>query len=359
MPRSSHPHQLTDYEKGQIEGRRTSMTHAEISHKLDIPWRTVSNFLQRLDKRDTTENLSHPGAPRKTTSADDRYIVWIAESSTRIPFAQLRNETNLPVSEQTLRRHLCEAGIRKWKAVNRPLLTKQHAKKRLEWARAHRHWIVDNWRKVLWSDECSVAKDSDTREVWVFRRQNKHEKYLPQNIRGKSKSGNLSQMMWATFVSDKLGPIVFFQGNVNSQAYISMLEQNLLPFLNALRQDDITDLVFQQDNAPAHTSKKTKAFLEAASQQPEHGFTIMDWPPNSPDMNPIEHLWAHIKLELHKRYPDTMLLQGSPDHIRKVLRQRLMEVWWEIVPGVLNRLVESMPQRVLDLIHAHGWYTDW
>ena len=89
-------------------------------------------------------------------------------------------------------------------------------------------------------------------------------------------------------------------------------------------------------------------FLENAAQ--EHGFTIITWPPNSPDMNPIEHLWVHFKLELHRRYPDTKCLQGSPDTIRWVLQQRLMEVWWQVGEGVLKDLIDNMPHRVCSLL---------
>ena len=59
-------------------------------------------------------------------------------------------------------------------------------------------------------------------------------------------------------------------------------------------------LLLQQDNAWPYTSKRTQAF-----------------PPYSPDMNIIENLWAHLKLELHRRYPDTVTLRGSPQHIRQ------------------------------------------
>ena len=69
---------------------------------------------------------------------------------------------------------------------------------------------------------------------------------------------------------------------------------------------------------------------------------MMDWPANSPDMNLIEQLWAHLKLELHRRYPDTKHLGGSPDHIKSILRERLTEIWWSIGENVLNSLIESI-----------------
>ena len=96
--------------------------------------------------------------------------------------------------------------------------------------------------------------------------------------------------------------------------------------------------------------------MEAAR---EHGFTVMNWPPNSPDMNPIENLWAHLKFELHRRCPDTKYLSGSPAIIRGILKRRLLEVWWEIGEEVLNGLMESMTQCVDALVKAEGWYMDF
>ena len=349
--------ELTAFQKGQIEGRASFMSHAEIGDELGIPCRTVSSFLERVKTRHTINNFPHPGAPRKTSAADDRYIVRTTESETRIPLAELRIQTNLDVSEQTLRRRLHEEGIRKWKAVNRPLLTKEHAAKRLKWAKAHQHWMRKDWEKVAWSDECAVQRDSNPRKVWVFRRQNDSEKYAPKNIRGKAKGGGVSQMIWSCFMGNKLGPITFIDGSVNIQVYINVPVDSLLPFIDALNADSITDIVFQQDNASCHTSKKTTQFLELSMNQ--HGFSVMKWPPNSPDMNPIEHIWAHLKTELHRRYPDTAFLRGSPDTVRRVLQKRLMEIWWDIGAGVLNTLIDSMLRRVHALLAAGGWYTDY
>jgi len=143
-----------------------------------------------------------------------------------------------------------------------------------------------------------VQKDSDPRQVWVFWRQNDREKYAPKNIQGKSKGGNVSQMIWGCFVSDKLGPIAFIDGTINTQVHIDVLADIFLPFIDALSADGITDIVFQQDNATPHTAKRMQRSLENWAR--EHGFSVMEWLPNSPDMNPIEHVWARLKLELHR-----------------------------------------------------------
>ena len=80
----------------------------------------------------------------------------------------------------------------------------------------------------------------------------------------------------------------------------------------------------------------------------------MEWPASSPDMNPIEHLWAALKLELHRRFPDTKNLPGAPAAVQQVLEERLLAVWADIGPEVMSTLVESMPRRVAALIEAEG-----
>ena len=124
-----------------------------------------------------------------------------------------------------------------------------------------------------------------------------------------------------------------------------------------LTNEGISDTIFQQDNASCHISKKTRDWFDKVTT--EYGFSVMDWPLNSPDMNLIENLWAHIKIELYKRYLDTATLRGPPHIIRAKLRERLLEVWWEIGEDVLNRLVDSMVDRIQALIDAKGWYIEF
>ena len=89
----------------------------------------------------------------------------------------------------------------------------------------------------------------------------------------------------------------------------------------------------------------------------EYRFTVMRWPPYSPDLNPIENLLAILKLELYRRYPYTKYLRGSAEKVKNVLKERLFKIWWAIGEDVLTRLVESMPERVQAVLEADGWYT--
>ncbi len=86
-------------------------------------------------------------------------------------------------------------------------------------------------------------------------------------------------MIWGTMSSAGVGPLCFLKTTVTAPVYQEMLEHFMLPSADQLFKD--ADLIFQQDLAPAHTSK---SWLNV------HGVGVLDWPANSPDLKPRESL---------------------------------------------------------------------
>ncbi len=72
---------------------------------------------------------------------------------------------------------------------------------------------------------------------------------------------------------------VFLKTNITVSIYQEIVDHFRLPSADQLFKD--ADFIFQQDLAPAHTAKSTKSWLN------DHGVVVLDWPPNSPDLNPI------------------------------------------------------------------------
>ena len=188
-------HELTDFQKGEIQALEPFLSHSEIAAELGIPRTTIISFLSCTKEHESINNLPRSGRPRKTSLSDDRYIIRTAERQKHMPLGELRMDIGLNMCDQTIHGRLRESGIRKRKALNRPLLSEKHAAKRRKWAREHQYWTINDWRKVAWSDECAVQHDCDIRKLWVSRRQTKNEKYALKNIRGKSKGGGISHMI--------------------------------------------------------------------------------------------------------------------------------------------------------------------
>ena len=78
---------------------------------------------------------------------------------------------------------------------------------------------------------------------------------------------------------------------------------------------------------------------------------VMQWPANSPDLNPIEHLWSYLKRRLAE-YPE------PPASITELWQRAEKE--WEAIPlSVCQKLIESMPGRVAVVLKAKGHYTKY
>ncbi len=133
-----------------------------------------------------------------------------------------------------------------------------------------------------------------------------------------------SVMIWGAMSSAGVGPLCFLKTKVTAPVYQEILEHFMLPSADQLFKD--ADFIFQQDLAPAHTAKSTKNWLN------DHGVGVLDWPANSPDLNPIENLWGIVK--------------------RK--KATVKETWASIPPQQCHKLITSMPRRIKAVIKAKG-----
>jgi transposase len=131
---------------------------------------------------------------------------------------------------------------------------------------------------------------------------------------------------------------------MDGELYTKILQDELQESLAFYGKDPST-VIFQQDNDPKHKSKLAMAWLE------DHGFKVLSWPAQSPDLNPIEHLWEHLKRRLgeYDRAPSGIL----------ELWERVQVEWDKITADVCQNLIESMPRRVAAVVKAKGGYTKY
>ncbi len=165
------------------------------------------------------------------------------------------------------------------KRATKPLLKQKHRQKHLTWAKEKKDWTAAQWSKVLFSDESTfcISFGNQGPRVWRKSGETQNPCFLKSSVKFPQ-----SVMIWAAMSSAGVGPLCFLKSTVKAAIYQDILEHFMLPSADKLYGD--VDFIFQQDLAPAHTAKGTKSWFS------DHGVTVLDWPANLPDLNPIENL---------------------------------------------------------------------
>ena len=146
-------------------------------------------------------------------------------------------------------------------------------------------------------------------------------------------------MVWGCFSGIGTGSLYRVEGILDSNKYIRLLNSAMFPSVEKLFQNG--EYIYQQDNAPCHKAKRVMEFFQ------RKGVSIMDWPAQSPDLNPIENLWTILKQKVHNSKPSSL----------DVLWETVNGVWDNIEESIIESLVASMPKRVKAVIAAKGGAT--
>ncbi len=155
-----------------------------------------------------------------------------------------------------------------------------------------KNWTVAQWSKVLFSDESKFCISFGNQGPGVWRKGG--EAHSTSCLKSSVKFPQ-SVMIWGTMSSAGVGPLCFLKTNITAPVYQDIFEDFMLPSADQLFKD--ADFIFQQDLAPAHTAKSTKSWLN------DHGVDVLDWPANSPDLNPIKNQWSIVKRKMRNKRP--------------------------------------------------------
>ena len=336
-----------DKKNAIIRGLSTGESHRSIAVRVGGHHSTVGSIRKELVNNGTNIPKSRNGRPALLTERDRRKIVRsviTGHHSTAVQLQRtLQADSLIPdVSINTCRRVLYKAGLKGRVKRKKPLLKKEHRKKRQTLARVHAGWTLNDWKKVVWSDESKFnVFGSDGRE-YCWRRDG--EAFRDQNIQPTVKHGSGSVTVWGCMTWDGVGFLCRINGNMDGELYRSILGGELIQTLEwyGLQRDGI---VFQHDNDPKHTAIATKKWLG------DNQFQVMIWPPQSPDMNPIEHMWNELDRRIRKR----LVLPKSTDDLWAAIEEE-----WEAIPqSTCQNLIKTIPERIHDLWKAKGGITRW
>lgn len=331
-----------DMKNRVINFYKNGQKQADIGRRLGTHKCIISRIIKQFNTFGNVVSLKRGGRHRKTTKAQDR---WIKQTSEQDPFMsslkiqhKLAEETGVSVCSRTVRNRLLEAGLHGRRPAKKPLLSKKNRRDRIRFARLYSHWTEHDWKKVIFSDESKFNLMNSDGMNYV--RRPRGERLNPKYTVPTVKHGGGSVMVWGCFSGLGMGPLFRIQGNMDRFMYKDILQENLIPY-----SDEIMPLshYFQHDNDPKHTSKFVKAWLRREK------INVLEWPSQSPDLNPIENFWEILDRKVRDR------TYGNVTE----LFVALSAAWKNMDPHVIDNLIKSMPKRLAEVIKNKGYFTKY
>lgn len=242
------------------------------------------------------------------------------------------------MSISTIQRRLRDRDLYARRPAKVPKLSRKNVAARLKFARDHENWTVDDWKKVLWSDETKINMFCNDSPGHV--RRPAGERLNPRYTVGTVKFGGGNIMIWGCFSWQGVGPLYHINGKMDRFQYRDILKNQMLPHARRIMPRGWS---FQHDNDPKHTAKMVKDWLGA------NRVRVLSWPAQSPDLNPIENLWGQVKVALgRQKFQTPAELFNAVQHI-----------WDSINQQNIENLINSMPRRCAEVIKAKGFSIDY
>lgn len=161
--------EISPYMRGKIIGMVDSGSLiSSIQAQYSLSRKAVRGTIAQDSLRQEGQSLPRSGCPRTYSDRDEQHMLRNLRLFPKSTFDDRRKETGLEMSNSTIKRLAKKHGLQHWRAKKRPELLQKHADERLLWCRVRQHWGVEEWKKYMWSDECSAERGRGKLIEWVF-----------------------------------------------------------------------------------------------------------------------------------------------------------------------------------------------
>lgn len=326
-----------------VKLRYRGQSYGEIAKTVELSRASVQTVVKKFYTSGSVKSKQRSGRPKRLNNRDRRYILKKINSNPHISAPKLANKienvSGKVVHPETVRKFLRSEGFHGRIPRKKPFISAQNIQKRLEFANTHLDKTFEFWKTVLFTDESKFNIFGCDGKGKVWRKTNEELKL--KNLKATVKHGGGSVMVWGAMAAAGVGNLVFVEGIMDHRQYLTILQQNLLPSIEKLNLGD--QWIFQQDNDPKHTARIVKEWI--LYNVPKQLYS----PPQSPDLNAIEHLWDELERRIRK------FEIKNKDSLKTALQQ----AWAEITPDVTENLVLSMPRRMQAVVDSNGGPTKY
>ncbi len=289
--------------------------------------RWVNCYIRTKDVLETVKLAKKP----VTTPKQDQLIVSTLDKNRNLSISKVNTimkAKGVSCSNQTIRNRLAKAGFFHGPTIKKPLLNADQRYRRIQWAQRMMQY---DWNRAIFTDESSFWAYTAVHRIW----RKKGEKSVVRTMKYPTKVH-----VWGCISNHGFGCIYVFSKTLESKRMVHIYKHKLLPSARN-HYSSTNDWDLFEDNDPKHTSGLCTQW-KAANQ-----INRLDWPVNSPDLNPIENVWGLMKSQL----------SGKVFRTTEVLAARIRKLWDGLSLEYAQSLVGSMPRRLQAAIENEGDFT--
>lgn len=286
---------------------------------------TIYNIKNKYESSLNLKDSPRSGRPPLSNEITEKIVEEIKQKGT----SSREIAGKLEISHYSVQKyaHLSNLQFRRFEEI--PKLTEDHKKRRVEFCEKYRDEDFHNWFFV---DESYFHLFRNTMGQWTSESHIYIERTNP----------NVAYMIWAGISKKGKTPICIeeYGYKINQDEYKKILKKNLIPYGNVFYGGKNWTLL--QDNARPHIGKEIVNWMTKKIPK------IVNMPPYSPELNPIEHIWALMKKEVEKKQP-----KNSAD-----LKSAIMESWNGLSQEIIDNCINHIKEEMIKIIKNKGEFSN-